>query len=453
MQKLIQNNYNDISLELIQYQVKDSFIHKAEAVIDKIRKEIENGIFLNNTDLIEKSSYVKELITLIRNRFNINIVLDSKLHTLVPFAIIPYFNDYLGEYNSLKKLGSNIFSKLFKFEDIIKHIEAIDKEKKKILQNLHNKKGYIDFKYAKVGGYLSEIKHYLIIDFFSAIKDLKFSNKELLAVILHEIGHAFTGLEYHHKLEKVNTVISDIIQEINKNNTDKAIFIFKSHFKDEEFKNITISNKKEIYDFYGKLAIAYLKEINTQMVNAKYDETNFELLADSFAGRFGLYKELVSSLHIIHKRYNILVDNNLTNYSILFLLDLLLGLLSLALLGPAAIILSAFLILTVYNSNSELNVMVYDLPLDRYNRIKNNLINQIKNIELPKELLQDLYDQYVFITETIEKSLYYKTILERIADNILLGNKEAKYYIELQKQIENNLNNILFIKAVEVKLS
>ena len=441
----------DLALELIQYQLKDSFIPKAESIIEKIRKEIENGIFLSNTDLIEKSSNIKDLITLIKNRFNMNIQIDSKLHTLVPFAIIPYFGDYLRDFSGLKNIGSDIFSKLFKFEDIVKHLESIDKEKKKIIKNLHNKKGYINFKYAKLGGYLSEIKHYLILDFFIGIKELKLSNKELVAIILHEIGHAFTGLEYHHKLEKVNSVMSDIIQEINRNNFEKAIFIFKSHFKENEFKNVIISNKKEIYDFYGVLALTYLKEINTQMIDTKYDETNFELLADSFAGRFGLYKELVSGLHIIYTRYGNLLNNNLLNYSILLFLNLMLILISLALLGPYAILLSAFLILTIYNN--KVNEMIYDLPLDRYNRIKNNLINQLKNIELPKEIQTELYEQYIFITEIIEKSLYYKPLLQKVADTILIDNRNINYYIELQKQIENNLNNILFIKAVEVKIT
>jgi len=438
-----------ISQELIKYQNNDTFPQKLTEKISYIYKEIDNGIYMDNKTLTEKSGYLKEVQTMLRNRFNMNIVFDKELHVFYPAAVIPFFGDYLADISSLKNIGSDKFSSLFKLHDVYKHVGELEKERKAILAKLHNRKGYIDLKNARVGGYLSDIKHYLIIDFF-ALKDLEITPSELSAVILHEVGHAFSGLEYHHKLESSNSTIADILNEINNNNHDKALYIFKKKFTNKEFQDLSMNNSKEINDFYGKLALAYLGEIKTQMGNAKYDETNFENLADSFATRFNLGKELVSGLNKINHRYGLVADNSRVTYSVLLFIELLLYVMFLALFKlPGIVIMSAIFIL-LFSSNT--STMTYDFPLERYNRVKNSIINNLKNINLPAELVKDLLAQFVFVTETIEKTMYLKGIGPRIADILFPSNRNSNYYINLQQSIENNLNNLLFVKAQELKI-
>lgn len=434
---------------MIRYQNNDTFPLKLTEKIEYIYKEIGNGIYTDNKTLTEKSGYIKEIQKMLRNRFNMNIIFDKELHVFYPAAVIPFFSDYLADLSSLKNIGSDKFSSLFKFHDIYKHVGEIKKEKNAIIAKLHNRKGYVDMKNARVGGYLSEVKHYLIIDFF-AMKDLEITPSELSAVILHEVGHAFTGLEYHHKLETTNSTIADILNEINNNNPDKALYIFKKRFTDKEFQELSVNNSKEINDFYGKLALAYLNEIKTQMGNSKYDETNFENLADSFAARFNLGKELVSGLNKLNRKYGLVVDNNKMIYSILLFVELLLCIMFLALFKvPGAIVMMA-LFIVLFNSST--SAMTYDFPLERYNRIKNSIINNLKNLSLPSELVKDLLDQFIFINETIEKSMYFKGLGEHIADIILSDNRNNNYYINLQQSIENNLNNLLYIKAQQISV-
>lgn len=439
-----------ISQEMIKYQNNDTFPQKLTEKIEYIYKEIDNGIYMDNKTLIEKSGYLKEVQTMLCNRFNMNIVLDKELHLLYPAAIIPFFSNYLSDLSSMRNIGSDKFSTIFKFNEIHKHINEIEKEKKTILAKLQNRKGYIDLKNARVGGYLSEVKHFLIIDFFN-LKNNAITPSELTAIIFHEVGHAFAGLEYHYKLETTNSTITDIINEINKNNPDKAVYIFKKHFTQKEFAEISVKNSKEITDFYGKIVLAYLGEIKTQMSNSKYDETNFENLADSFAMRFNLGKDLVSALNKLNRRYGLVYENSRITYGILLFIDLLLNILFLALFKiPGAIIMAAILV-TFYNSNN--TIMTYDFPLERYNRIKNSIINNLKNINLPSELVKELLAQFVFINEVIEKSMYFKDIKSYIADILLSSNRNNNYYISLQQSIENNLNNLLFIKAQELRLT
>jgi hypothetical protein len=438
----------NISLEIISYQNKDSFPVKLTSIINSIKKDIDNRVYKDNNEIMNKSPYVSEIEKLIKERFNLNIVMDKKLHMFYPAAIIPFFNDYIGDYTSLKGIGADVFSKIFQYGNISSHVNSINKEKTKILNQLHNKTGTIDFKKARVTGYLSKIKHFLIID-FTDLFGLGLTSEEITSVILHEIGHTFTGLEYHHKLETTNSTIVDILNEINNNNIEKANYIFKKHFTEEEFKDFVINSNKDVYDFNGKIALGYLNTINTQMINAKYDETNFENLADSFAVRFNMGKELVSSLNKIHRTYKVILNNTKGLFVTLLIVDILSKLLFIALLGPYGVAFSILLIVTVFNSSN--TVMTYDLPIDRYNRIKNSIINNLKNIDLPEDITVDLLSQFKFLTEVIEKSLYYKEVLHRLADYVLFSNRDNNYYINLQKDIENNLNNLLFIKAQQVR--
>ena len=90
-----------ISQEIIAYQNSDSFPEKLTAKIEFIYKEIKNKVYQDNKTLIEKSSYIKDIEDLIKNRFNMNIVFDKELHVFYPAAIIPFFGDYLNDLNTL----------------------------------------------------------------------------------------------------------------------------------------------------------------------------------------------------------------------------------------------------------------------------------------------------------------------------------------------------------------
>lgn len=440
-----------ISTEMIDYQNQDKLPLQLQTAIEGMYKEIDNKVYLDNSTLIEKSTYVRDIQTLLRSRFNMNLVFDKKLHLLFPAAVIPFFSDYLRDVNSVKNIGVDNFLKVFSFNtSIFKHIKSLEIEKKAILNKIHNKKGYIDLKNARLSGYLSEIKHYLIFDFFT-LKSLDINPDELVSIILHEVGHAFHGLEVHHQLEKTNSTIVDILSEINDNKPEKALYIFKKHFNQKEFESLSVGSQKETYDFYGQLAITYLGSIKTQMGNAKYDETNFENLADSFSSRFNMYKPLVSGLHKLNSKvYKEIGKSDLT-YSTLFMFDLLIHLLILAITGPVGVVLYVYILFFALNdSNSK---MTYDFPVARYNRVKNALINNLKDLSLPEELVKDLLEQYVFITNIIEKTDYFKGALPHIADFVLPGNRSNNKSIELQQSIENNLNNILFVKVQEIRVA
>ena len=435
-----------IALELIDYQNNDKFPERLTNIIENIYRDIDNKIYKSNNELIAKSEDIKRIEKLIKERFNLTVIIDKELGDYYVAAIIPFLSDYLTEFNLLKNLDFSIFR--LGLIDIYRHLRELEKEREEYFKRIHNRRGYIDLKYARVSGYLADVKHYLLISFFS-LKDMGLTPREITAVILHEIGHAFVGLETHHRITTTNSTIMDILDSINKNKKDKALYIFKRYFKKEDIDEGALGTNKEITDFYGKLAEVYLDELQSHLIRGKYDETNYENLADSFANRFNLGRDLVSGLHKVHLLHNVVFPKSKFVYYSLLLLDFIENVLLLIMSGPTGVILMVFIIIFVYGH--DYNHMTYDFPIDRYNRIKNGIINNLKNTNLPKALMKDLLEQYMFIDKVIKDSDYFKGILPTIADYILPSNRNNNYYIHLQQTIENSLNNTLFVSSAKLR--
>ena len=439
-----------LALELIGYQNNDPFPGKLTSLLNSIYKDINNNVYKNNKEIITKAPQIKSIEKLIKERFNMNVIFDKELHEYIPAAIIPFLSDYLTEATALKNISASTLGNLFGSTNIFKHIKSLDKEKEDYFKRIHNRKGFVDLKNARVGGYLADVKNYLIINFF-ILKKEGITTEELCAIILHELGHAFVGLETHHRLSTTNSTIAEVLNDINNNKVDKAYYTFKKKFDIKDIENASLGNNNEVVDFYGKIANTYLGELNSQLINNKYDETNYENLADGFASRFNVNRELVSGLNKIHLNYGSTLENNRMIYSTLFIIDLTLHLMLLALTGVIGVVLCSYLMLAIYGNRN--NTMTYDFPIERYNRIKNSIINNLKNKHLPKVLVKDLLEQYYFIDEVINKSMYFKGVLPRIADFIIPENRNNQYYIALQQTIENNLSSVLFLKSAEVSIS
>ena len=437
-------------MEMIKPQINDSFPKELTKILNRIYLEINNQIYLNNQSLVEKSSYIKEIETLIRSRFNLNVKFDKKLHVFYPAAILPFFSDYMKNLNGAHNFTVSDFINFFNYTDLLKHSNDLSKERDKLIKSLHDKKGYVDIKNARVGGYLSEVPHYIIVDFFTLIQ-LEITAEEMSAIIIHEIGHAFTGLESHFKLVKFSSMISDVMNEMNNKNIDKAKYIFKQNISQKDFNKLIIKDDESVTDFYNKIAIGSLGEVKSILMNSKYDETNFENLADSFCARMGVSQDLVTGLHKMHKRFGTVGNTNSLYYSTMLFAELLFAIMTISFFGIMGVMIVVFILTVLFNS--DLKQMTYDFPIERYNRIKNNILISLKNQSLPNEFTKDLIAQYTFIDEIIQKSQNFKSIYEHISDYILPTNRANAYYIELQSTIENMLSNRLFLKSAQLSVS
>lgn len=444
-----------VSLETIQYQYKDDFPVTLENYVSSIYDGIAKKKWANNAVLISKAPEIAKIELLIMNRLGLNVVFDKHMTGFSSAAIVPFFRDYLGEASNISQSAKEVVTGTSglsgtNLSKAILRINAVLKEKKQAIKKLHGKTGTVNRKLAKVTGYLSEIRHYLIIDFM-AMKFYGLTAGELTAVILHELGHAFDGIEEHHRLESTNSSIVDILDDLSANRKDEAVRRFKLTFTKEEFEKDITSDSVEEIDFCGKLALAYMGEVKSQLLDAKYDESNFENMADTFAARFGMGDQLVSGLQKIYQKTNSVLPNSKSLFFALYSIDVAILASTFLLFGVAGGLVFNGIILLFF-SGTDNNSRVYDDPVERYTRIKNTVINAMKGVEVDKENLSVLLDQYEYIEEIIQKSNNRPDMFTDIADVIRPSARKARYYIDLQRSIENSLNNKLFVKSAQLKV-
>lgn len=436
------------SLETIDYQLKDRFGQELSSLIASIFKDIQAGQYKNTNAIIDKHPAVGQIETLVRERLGLCVEFVKDLWAISPAAIIPFFGDYMRGYQAFGFYRS--FGVGVKFGDIIRRFEKIEQSKIQAMKKAHLKKGWIDFKRAKVGGYLSELRHHVLLDFVWLYR-AGMTPEESAAILSHELGHAFDGLEEHYRLNSTNRAIFDILVDLRDGKEEQALYTYHHTFTHSEFKQAQLNTSKERHDFCGELAMRYLDTIEPQYLDGKYDETNFENMADSFATRFGMGKDIVSGLHKLHEAGGALLPRNIWGYGALTLFNVLAAAMTLLVFPPfgmLAFVGIAVLLMGKRNAN-----MTYDLPTDRYQRIRNTLVNALKDTQLPAEVSKDLLEQIAYIDPLIEgfiNSSEYD-LMDMVANFVSPSSRKAIHYIELQQSMERSLNNELFVKAAQLR--
>lgn len=435
------------ALETIDYQLKDKFPQALTALIEAIFKDTGKGKWTSNRTICTSHPAAKEIEKLVFSRLGLNVVFNNDFYIFTPAAIIPFFRDRQVSNSSLQG-----FMDLFTSEEIAsvnQTLKNLMKERQKTLRKIHNKTGFVNTKLAKVGGYLSEVRHFLIIDFVK-FKRAKFTAEELCAIVLHELGHAFDGLEEHYRTDTTNRAILDILVDLHHNKTDKAIYRYRNTFTRHEYDRAQLSNNQERQDFCGELAKHITTQVDSQLQNGKYDQTNFENMADTFAARFGMAEHLSSALLKLYKGSGRVQDNSATIRATMVTVDLLTMACVFLLLPVYGFII--YTVMVSYLLRISASQMTYDEPLIRLRRIRNTMVNAIKDERMSGEVVKDVLAQIEFIEAALANNSQYKSLLEDVGDWLYSDAREDRHYIDLQQMIENQLNNRLYIQSAQLRL-
>lgn len=437
------------SMEQIFFQTNDPFKESLINLVRRIYSEIDYKKVKTNSELIQYSPLIKELVKLIKDRFNLTVIMDNKLSNYISAAVIPFSSDYMLSAKDMNQFNSSYFSELFGSTSIFTHLKKIEKEKETIYKRIHNRKGFVDFKGARVGGYLADVRHFLVINFFT-LKDEGLNESETAAVICHEIGHIFDGLTTHYKMATSNSAIMDTVNQLNENKTEKAYYTFKRNFGPEDLEEAKLDKDSKITDFYGPLVIRYMKELGNTIHNSKYDKTNYEAMADSFAVRLGFGEHLLTGLDKVYARHGISPYQSKQYFYIAHMVEVMSVVFLLTCLG----VIGLALVVTVFSffAGTHKRDFTYDVPYDRFNRIRNGVISNLKDKHLPLEYTEELLKQMVFIDSVMNNSNNFKSISNIIADYIKPKSKETAAYIEIQQTIENSLNNNLFHSSAKIRV-
>lgn len=300
-----------VNHEVIAFQNDEPFIDRASSAIDAILA-VANGsrAKLKTT---EGKKTLANLAKIFTDRFNIQFAVDCDDNECNAYSVCfsPIMDMYLRNTQFMNISGT------------LDNIEKFKKKSPDSYSNVTEK----DVDMSKVKGledYWNNYANITTINLFKSIKDSKFeldlknarvksgknllgyiaadfigfpskgcTSREILAILLHEVGHAFNELERVYMVYNNVFILQDVLVEEyakkNKTPTDVLkIFYSKTDLEQDKDKPSTIAG----------VILAANKSIVRGIESGRvtgYDLSNHEQLADEFAARFGLGAEIISA--------------------------------------------------------------------------------------------------------------------------------------------------------------
>lgn len=310
-------------------------------------------------------------------------------------------------------------------------------------------KGSVDRTNSKVGGIYSEIQADIYFG-KSFLQGKMYSDGELAAVLLHELGHLFTYFEYLGTTVHSSHVIAaaaKAVMEIE-DQAERAVVLKEAQqvlgveIPDTDRLSMTPKAARS-YATQTVLISAYAEKSRSEMGTNVYDARSCEQLADQFATRHGAGKELVTALDKLYRSYSHRSTLSMAEHVILEV-----GKMILFLCGLFLLTIPLVLWLLVSNPTRK----IYDDPQARVRLVRQQLNEELKEKGLPDSRRVALLSD-IAICEEIEGSLDDKrTVLEFIWTTVMPSGRAAANQELVQKQVEDLLNNQLFVMSAKLKV-
>lgn len=459
-----------ISLEMIEFQ-SDFYPKDIESLFKGLMEVLETNPGSYRT--INTHPFVKKIeeFTFKRTGIKIGLVLNGAIATVLPFCP--------NEYSVL--LDKTIRGKLQSETTMHKFMYA---EQYKIMETALQIKGTVDTENCRVSGVFSEYKNPIHIN-VRALVNRAFTAAEITAVFLHELGHCWGSYEYSNRMNRTNQILAEVLREVTGKKTLPKEYVFK------ELKVINPRTTNEELDkiFSGdnivisKAMFRFLKEtIESQMTGDHHNDNVFETLADNFAARWGYSTHLVTANEKLEDKSIFNPRQNLTGSVLGSISSVILILVSCYLfvkliIGSATMLVGATVlnstILAFWGTMGVMTVyllgiiiasfilwhstydqkMTYDDLKFRYKRIRNQLVEQLKDSDIQKAQARDLIDQIKLLDDIIEKTNGYKNAVTYFLDFFTPGHAASQDDTKMQRLLEELSANDLYVKAASLRIA
>lgn len=398
------------------------------------------------------------------NDLNVHVVsyhLNNSLATIL--GMIPLANDM-----ELKFIEDGA-KETIKLQDIKKKAERI---------------GSVDLKNSKVHGLFAKEYAFISVGWVFLVTDI-LTDEEVAASLCHEIGHVFTNFEFVADLVTFNHTLRALVNTtVSKIPTTQKTVIFKEILEGEELSQIV--EAKELARLESPNAVAAwvgeakLRKIQSEYGLDQYDMTTNEGLADQFASRHHFNKALVSGLVKIIaiagediKAKNIRqaalekarIVSDVFGYGAMAV-GVTAGLAGIPILVGVAIassVISAVARIwsfTLGGAFVRVNVTqesIHDSGITRLRRLKEDMVTKIKDPKLPKDEVQEALSCIAQVDRYLEGVKKFEgSTLDQVFFNGLFIIEKAFVKRDKQeaiaRQLEELMNNDLFVRATELKL-
>lgn len=438
----------NFALESIDFQ-NDKFGNRIEAIVEDIYKLIETTPGITSTS-VQMFPQINELQLLIKSRlgFGAKIKTNVALAAVMPFYGTPY----------------SIFIPKQWQGDIAESF--VSNQVDRVLREGKNK-ATVNTAEATVGGVFADVTVEVFIDFFQLKTVYNCTASETTGIILHELGHAFYGMEYSDRIDGGNQILANLAKVcLNKKKDVDTNYVFRElkainpKIQKEEIDKMMSSDKTVASYSWFKFVIDVTGTgTGTQAANGKYNSTSFEQLADNFASRFGYGKHVVTGLDKLYKSgwspekqrsawifFQIMTILAFATAVACVALGLAFGLILEGLL--AALIVKCILA----GSGEEGRDYTYDKLKMRYMRIRNDLVEALKDPELNKDEVKSVITNIYAVDSIVKDTIEYNTLIDGFLNIFSSSDRNAGKSIREEQLLEELATNMLFVKAAELRL-
>lgn len=426
-----------ISMEAIDYQGRSLLLFDLVAIVEPIRFKSD----LTQRDL-DNSGISK--IVLSRTGMRVTFELNTTDSATDFYAEPPLLD------------AANPYYKLLADLELDKQCNDIVERHQRTVRLAKTSFGWVDLSHGKVSGLFSALECKVTIP-AAALRDPQFATEEVVAAILHELGHLFSYFEVLTYTTSSNVVITTATEalmatddRVKKMQLITDVFSIIGDVEKETVEAIADSNDSAVIRLslmrtFEEKEQSRTREFSSEKNAAPYNTRSIEYMADQFAVRHGAAIPLATMQHKLAK----LTYPDYDEPRVVFLafqairLSLVITAASVNLAIGGIIATMASLLLTTAAQEDDYR----SDPSERLGKIKLDLVQLLKNTKLNSKFRQQILRDVEAIDAIRSQIKEHHGVFRYVWRNFSpIGRRQAKIR-EFQKGLEDLVNNDLFIHA------
>ena len=316
-----------------------------------------------------------------------------------------------------------------------------------LLKQIRGATSDIDLERGRLDGAFSKIPFNLFIG-HALWGRLRLNAEEMAAVTLHELGHLFTFLEYVTRGVTANFAITAASDQLaGMEDLTQRIEIIEAAANALDVKIDNVEELAKVKSKSGVETVLAKKFMEKYMPSAtgssRYDLSASEFSADQFAVRQGAGKALITALDHMNtmwgndsykhgKGFHILSEAIKWIWGIIM---------TIGLMGIPLIFVGMVLVWGSYEDR------LYDTPAERFDRIRRDLVQSLKNPKLSKHQREEIIADLDVIDKIISGYTDRRSLMNLIWQSLHPRRKKAYNDRIFQQELEKIINNDIFVNA------
>jgi len=309
----------------------------------------------------------------------------------------------------------------------------------------------IDLKKGRVGGLFSKVSSKLYLG-AGLWRMLRLNAEEVAAIILHEVGHAFTFFEAFLQTVPTNLALATAQRALSK--LDKReeriqlidamadVMSLSNDVRNELKKDNTSERAFTVIAVKG-----YMDALRSGTGAWEYEMRNSEFAADQFATRQGAGRFLVSALDKLHDAYDPGYRSGRVTAWVIRIFELLCVILvTLATYG-----LYLILMFLIFFLADPVGSALYDPPSARFARIRQDLVQTLKRTDLDKSVRQGVVEQIEAIDKIRHGVQEHQDLFDWLWRKLNRSAARQQDMIQFHQELETIVNNDLYLHASKLK--